>query len=189
VFHSCCTVRSPSLSEPLVAVLSMNKQEFSRLEVRLPAEVRTLALSIVRFLVRIRIGVPPGGLGQRHTQITAWLDENCGADGWAMTPSGTRGVLNEALSIYFAYATLVNAFVNRWRVAPGPRRQAASSRPVTMTRTHGSASGRINHVEGGELLPVSGTRDHPRTVMGSVWKPRRRPKCAFSGWYWRERLL
>jgi hypothetical protein len=36
-----------------------------------------------RFPVRIRIAVPPGGLGQRYTQITAWLDENCGADGWA----------------------------------------------------------------------------------------------------------
>jgi hypothetical protein len=36
-----------------------------------------------RFPVRIRIGVPPEGLGQRHTQITVWLDENCGADGWA----------------------------------------------------------------------------------------------------------
>jgi hypothetical protein len=31
--------------------------------------------------------------------MTAWLDENCGADGWAMTPSGTRGVLNDAVSI------------------------------------------------------------------------------------------
>jgi hypothetical protein len=69
-----------------------------------------------RFPIRIRIGVPPGGLGQRHTLITAWLDENCGADGWAMTPSGTRGVLNDALSIYFADATLANAFVARWCV-------------------------------------------------------------------------
>jgi hypothetical protein len=69
-----------------------------------------------RFPVRIRIGVPPGGLGQRHTQTTAWLDENCGADGWAMTPSGTRGVLNDALSIYFADAALANAFVARWCV-------------------------------------------------------------------------
>jgi hypothetical protein len=67
-----------------------------------------------RFPVRIRIAVPPGGLGQRHSQITAWLDENCGADGWAMTPSGTRGVLNDALSIYFADATLASAFVARW---------------------------------------------------------------------------
>jgi hypothetical protein len=52
-----------------------------------------------RFPIRIRIAVPPAGLGKRHTQITAWLDENCGADGWAMTPAGTHGVLNDALSI------------------------------------------------------------------------------------------
>ena len=70
-----------------------------------------------RFPVRIRIAVPPAGLGQRHTQITAWLDENCGADGWAITPSGVRGVLNDALSIYFADATLASAFVARWCVA------------------------------------------------------------------------
>ena len=67
-----------------------------------------------RFPVRIRIAVPPKGLGQRHTQITGWLDENCGADRWAMTPSGTRGVLNDALSIYFEDATLASAFVARW---------------------------------------------------------------------------
>ena len=69
-----------------------------------------------RFPVRIRIALPPGGLGQRHTQITAWLDENCGADRWAMTPWGTRGLLNDALSIYFADATLASAFVARWCV-------------------------------------------------------------------------
>ena len=67
-----------------------------------------------RFPVRIRIGVPPEGLGQRHTQMTVWLDENCGAEGWAMTPSGMRGVLNDAVSIYFADATLASAFVTRW---------------------------------------------------------------------------
>jgi hypothetical protein len=66
------------------------------------------------FPVRIRIGVPAGGLGQRHGQMTAWLDENCGAAGWAVTPSGTRGVLNDAISIYFADATLASAFVTRW---------------------------------------------------------------------------
>ena len=44
----------------------------------------------------------------------AWLDENCGADGWAMTPSGMRGVLNDAVSIYFRDATLASAFVARW---------------------------------------------------------------------------
>ena len=64
--------------------------------------------------MRIRIGVPADGLGRRHTQITAWLDENCGSDRWAMTPSGMRGVLNDAVSIYFADATLASAFVARW---------------------------------------------------------------------------
>jgi hypothetical protein len=33
--------------------------------------------------------------------------------GWAMTPSGTRGVLNDAASIYFVDATLAGAFVAR----------------------------------------------------------------------------
>jgi hypothetical protein len=67
-----------------------------------------------RFPVRIRIGVPPDGLGSRLDQIKAWLDENCGAEGWAMTPSGTWGVLNDALSIYFGDPTLASAFVARW---------------------------------------------------------------------------
>jgi hypothetical protein len=33
-----------------------------------------------------------------------------------MTPSGMRGVLNDALSIYLADATLARAFVARWCV-------------------------------------------------------------------------
>jgi hypothetical protein len=83
----------------------------------MPGNPRDLITSAERrFPVRIRIGVPPGGLGQRHPQITAWLDENCGADGWAGTPSGTRGVLNDAISLYFADATLASAFVARWCV-------------------------------------------------------------------------
>src|SRR5436190_20824869 len=49
---------------------------------------------------RIRIGVPPGGFGQRYTEMTAWLDANHGADGWAMTLSCVRGVLNDAVSLY-----------------------------------------------------------------------------------------
>jgi hypothetical protein len=66
----------------------------------------------------------------RWAQFTArpdqeWRDENCGGTGWAMTPLGfafgetarsasTRGVLNDALSIYFGDATLASAFVARW---------------------------------------------------------------------------
>jgi hypothetical protein len=67
-----------------------------------------------RFPVRIRLGVPPEGFGRRLTEITSWLDENCGSGSWAMTPSGMRGVINDALSIYFLDATLASAFVARW---------------------------------------------------------------------------
>jgi hypothetical protein len=67
-----------------------------------------------RFPVRIRIGVPPDGLGSRLDRIKEGLDQNCGASRWAVTPSGTRGVLNDALSIYFGDATLASAFVARW---------------------------------------------------------------------------
>jgi hypothetical protein len=81
----------------------------------MPGNPRDLIISAERrFPVRIRIGVPPGGFGQRHGEMTAWLDENCGSDGWAMTPSGVRGVLNDAVSIYFLDATLASAFVARW---------------------------------------------------------------------------
>jgi hypothetical protein len=63
-----------------------------------------------RFPLRIQLAVPPLGFGQRLLQMNAWLDENCGADGWAMTPLGA------AVSIYFAEATLASAFVARWCV-------------------------------------------------------------------------
>ena len=81
----------------------------------MPAYSRDMVISAERrFPVRIRIGVRPGGFGQRHAGMTAWLDENCGSDGWAMTPSGMRGVINEAVSIFFLDATLASAFVARW---------------------------------------------------------------------------
>jgi len=41
-----------------------------------------------RFPVRIRIGIPPDGLGSRLDRIKEWLDENFGANRWAMTPLG-----------------------------------------------------------------------------------------------------
>ena len=61
----------------------------------------------------------------------------CGADGWAMTASGTRGVLNDAISVYFADPTLASAFVARWCVGskietaggrvPGERGRASAA--------------------------------------------------------------
>jgi hypothetical protein len=44
-----------------------------------------------RFPCRIKLGIPNGGFGTHLTEMHAWLDENCGADGWAMTPAGLRG--------------------------------------------------------------------------------------------------
>jgi hypothetical protein len=47
-----------------------------------------------RFPCRIKLAIPTGGFGARLTEMHAWLDENCGADGWVMTPAGLRGVIN-----------------------------------------------------------------------------------------------
>ena len=87
-------------------------------EHEMPGNAREMVTMAERsFPVRVRIAVPPGGLGRRHAQMTAWLDENCGSCGWAMTPSGMRGVVNDAISLYFADAALAGAFVARWCVA------------------------------------------------------------------------
>jgi hypothetical protein len=67
-----------------------------------------------RFPCRIKLAVPTGGLGQRLCEIQVWLDDNCGADGWAMTPAGLRGVVNDAVAVYFLDATSAAAFVARW---------------------------------------------------------------------------
>jgi hypothetical protein len=67
-----------------------------------------------RFPVRIRIGAPAHGLGERIDQIGAWLDANCGATGWAMAPASLHGVLNDAIAIYLNDATLAGTFVARW---------------------------------------------------------------------------
>ena len=67
-----------------------------------------------QFAVWIRIGVPPEGLGSQLTQMIGWLDANCGAGSWSMTPSGTSGIVNDALAIYFPEPAVARAFVNRW---------------------------------------------------------------------------
>lgn len=67
-----------------------------------------------RFPVRVRVAVPAGGFGRRLDAIYRWLNENCGADGWMITPAGLRGVVNDAIAVYFTDATLAAAFVARW---------------------------------------------------------------------------
>lgn len=73
-----------------------------------------------RFPVRVRIAVPPTGLGKQLTQMQDWLDHNAGADAWAITPGGERGVLNDALSIHLADAIIASAFVARWCIGYRP---------------------------------------------------------------------
>jgi hypothetical protein len=67
-----------------------------------------------RFPCRIKLGVPIGGFGERLTEMHAWLDQNCGAGGWAVTPAGRRGVVNDAIAIYCLNGALAAAFVSRW---------------------------------------------------------------------------
>ena len=64
-----------------------------------------------RFPVRIKLAVPAGGLVDRLNQMNAWLDANCGADGWAMTPAGLRGIVNDAMAIYFLDPASATGFV------------------------------------------------------------------------------
>ena len=96
-----------------------------------------------RYPVRIKLAVPPCGFGRRLPQMNAWLDENCGSDGWMMTPSGMRGVLSKATSIYFADVTLASAFVARWCVG---------NRVET--------TGGLFHVRDHEPAPRVGSRPH-----------------------------
>jgi hypothetical protein len=67
-----------------------------------------------RFPVRVRVALPAGGFGVRLTAMHEWLDQNAGADGWAMTPSGSRGIVNDAVAVYFADAAIAAGFVARW---------------------------------------------------------------------------
>jgi hypothetical protein len=91
-----------------------------------PREMITMAER--RFPVRVRIAVPSGGFGQRYTDMTAWLDASCGADGWAITPSGMRGVLNDAVSIFSLMPRLRAASSHDGAPAPGSRRPGVCSR-------------------------------------------------------------
>lgn len=84
------------------------------------AQSRQLVFEADRnFPVRISVAVPPNGLGSRYPRMAAWLDETCGADGWVIAPAGMRGVVNDAMAVYFRDATLAAAFVARWCARPG----------------------------------------------------------------------
>ena len=85
-----------------------------------------------RFPVRIRIAADQG-LGARLDQMHQWLDQNAGADGWAMTPSGTRGVVNDATAIYFADAAIATD------LQPCPAGQQRAGDPARNLEDRGDA--------------------------------------------------
>lgn len=66
------------------------------------------------FPVRVRIAVPPEGLGRQLATMHAWLDETCGAAGWSSTPAGMAGIVNDAIAFYFGNAAFAHAFVARF---------------------------------------------------------------------------
>jgi len=67
-----------------------------------------------RYPVRVRIAVPPAGLGRQLALMHAWLDETCGAAGWATAPAGHAGIVNDAMAFYFESAAFAHAFVARF---------------------------------------------------------------------------
>src|SRR5215831_14775205 len=75
------------------------------------AAVRAQREAERRHPVRLRIAVPPEGLGRQLEIMHAWLDEICGKDGWATAPAGTTGILNDALALYFEDTAFAHAFV------------------------------------------------------------------------------
>ena len=77
------------------------------------ASQRLLSDAERRFPVRVRVAVPPGGLGRQLQLMHDWLDETCGADRWTLLPSG-RGAVNDAIAFYFEDAAFADAFVARF---------------------------------------------------------------------------
>jgi hypothetical protein len=67
-----------------------------------------------RFPVRVRIAVPPEGLGRQLEIMHAWLDETCGVEGWGSAPAGLSGIVNDATTFYFDDAAFAHAFVARF---------------------------------------------------------------------------
>ena len=91
-----------------------------------------------RFPVRVRIAVPPEGLGRQIEIMYAWLDETCGAEGWGTAPAGLVGVLNDAIAFYFDDAAFAHAFVARF--CCGYRVEAVEGAFALATTRHGCAA-------------------------------------------------
>ena len=120
-----------------------------------------------RFPVRVKIAVPPEGLGSRLDQIIAWLDANCGADGWTSTPSSTRGIVNDALTVYFLDATIASAFVARGVRHRGSRFSMGCIRSAMTSRHRGLERACIRRPERHQCS--SFPRTLARAVIRTMW--------------------
>src|SRR6266404_3503105 len=79
---------------------------------------------------------PTDGLGSRLDRIKGRARRELWLKRVAMTPSGTRDVLNDALSIYFGNPTLASALVARWCAGYSVETVGASSKRGRMSRCH-----------------------------------------------------
>jgi len=86
-----------------------------------------VAASARRASRRVLLAVPPGGFGAQLGVMRAWLDANCGPDGWAWAPAGTGGVVNDALAFYFIEPQQAEAFIRRFCCAYRPLRPSGLS--------------------------------------------------------------
>jgi hypothetical protein len=75
--------------------------------------------------------------GRQLDDRTAWLDANCGAGNWAITPAGLRGVVNDALAIYLSIPS-----------SPMPSSRAGASASASKRSRAVSASGRTRRNRG-----------------------------------------
>jgi hypothetical protein len=103
----------------------------------------------------------------------AVLDENCGADGWAVTPSGTRGVLNDAVSIYFPDAALAGAFVARWCIGYKVETPKGRSGCARTSRHRGLALGCTGRREARETRYPGSLRGLGRSTPRRIYGRRR----------------
>ena len=66
-----------------------------------------------RFAVRFQGRGAAGGLWRRLNRMHDWLDDTCGANGWEITSAGMRGIINDAIAVYFREPALAAAFTAR----------------------------------------------------------------------------
>jgi hypothetical protein len=89
-----------------------------------------------RFPVRIRIGVPPQGLGRQINMMHGWLDQHAGRDAYAIHGADHLTSPGQADHVYFIDIGLAAAFVDRF--ACGLASLAHAGQPVGLEKSGSS---------------------------------------------------